>query len=279
MIELKQFGGAAGKYLLLIAYLIFLVFPLLWMFSTSLKSTQEIYAGEPSLLPRQPTVEHYVSAFAESSIGQSIWNSFKVGALATFAVTVIALPAAYALARYKSVFNKITLGWILASQIFPAILIMVPLYMVLRRMQLTDSLTGLSLVYIVWSLPFVLWMLEGYIRGIPVELEEAAAIDGANRRQIIFQVIMPVLLPALGASALFAFISAWNEFFFALVLLKNQELITLPVDLARFTGMEGQARTGPLAAASFVATIPSLLLFGFLQKWFSSGLTAGALKN
>lgn len=279
MIKSKMSGATIAKHFLLIAYLVFLVFPLVWMLSTSLKPTPEIYSATPALLPLAPTFEHYVTAFAEKNIGQSIWSSFRVGGIATLAVIVLALPAAYALARYKTALNKAALGWILTSQIFPAILIMVPLYLVLRRMQLTDSLLGLSLVYIVWSLPFVLWMLEGYIRGIPVELEEAAAIDGANRRQIIFRVLMPVLMPAIGAAALFTFISAWNEFFFALVLLKNQELITLPVDLARFTGMEGQARTGPLAAASFIATIPSLLLFGFLQKWFSAGLTSGALKN
>ena len=272
-------GTRIVQHVLLVGYLGFLVFPLVWMLSTSLKPTPEIYSSRPSLLPRAPTMAHYGAAFAEKNIGQSIWNSLRVGSIATMAVIALALPAAYALARYKTVLNKVAIGWILTSQIFPAILIMVPLYLVLRQMQLTDNLFGLSLVYIVWSLPFVLWMLEGYVRGIPVELEEAAAIDGASRRQIIFRVLMPVLLPAIGAAALFTFISAWNEFFFALVLLKNQDLITLPVDLARFTGMEGQARTGPLAAASFIATVPSLLLFGFLQKWFSAGLTAGALKN
>jgi len=122
-------------------------------------------------------------------------------------------------------------------------------------------------------------MLQGYIKGIPLELEEAAAIDGATKTQIIFKVIMPLLLPALGATALFSFISAWNEFFFALVLMKSQDLITLPVDLARFTGMEGQARMGPLAAASVLSIIPSLILFGFLQKWFAEGLLTGAVKE
>ena len=277
--RINKFGMNAIQYILLIAYLAFLVFPLAWMFSTSIKPTPEIYSATPTLLPRQPTGAHYLSAFTEDRIGRSILNSLQVGLLATAAVIALALPAAYALARYRTALNKAALGWILASQIFPAILIMAPLYLVLRNLRLTDSLFGLAVVYVVWSLPFVLWMLEGYVRGVPVELEEAAAMDGASRLQIIFRVLMPVLLPAVGASALFAFISAWNEFFFALVLLKNQSLITLPVDLARFTGMEGQARTGPLAAASFVATIPSLALFGFLQKWFSSGLTSGALKN
>ena len=171
------------------------------------------------------------------------------------------------------------MGWILTTQIFPAILIMIPLYMILRSLQLTDTLSGLILVYVVWDIPFVLWMLQGYVKEIPIELEEAAAIDGASQNQIIYKIIMPLLMPAIGASVMFAFITAWNEFFFALVLLKSPDLSTLPVELARFTGIEGQARTGPLAAASFMATIPSILLFAMLRKWFASGTLQGAVKG
>jgi multiple sugar transport system permease protein len=192
---------------------------------------------------------------------------------------LISVPSAYAMVRYKSIVNNGILGWILVSQIFPVILIMIPLYMVLRNMGLTDSLTGLTLIYVVWSLPFVLWMMHGYVKSIPFELEEAAVLDGASRSQVIFKVLMPLLLPAIGASALFSFISAWNEFFFALVLLKSPALGTLQVELARYTGMEGQARTGPLAAASVIATIPSILLFIFMRKWLTTGLVSGALKG
>ena len=265
-------------YLALAIYLAFLVFPLVWMVSTSLKSTAEIYGTAPSLIPETITFAHYASVFEDTGLVQSMLNSLLVGVVSTISVLTIALPPAYSLARHKTAVNKGVMGWILASQIFPAILLLVPLYMILRSLFLTDSLVGLCLVYTVWNLPFVLWMLQGYIRDIPVELEEAAAIDGAGRGQIIFRIIMPLLLPALGASALFAFITAWNEFFFALVLIKSPELLTLPVELATYTGMEGQARTGPLAAASFVATVPSLVLFGVLRKAFATGLTAGAIK-
>jgi len=258
---------------------LFLSFPLVWALSLSFKPTLEIYSEVPNLISSNPTVDHYKTVFSEQTIFQSMFNSFRVGIISTLIVLLISLPAAYALARYKTLINKAFLGWTLTSQIFPVIIIMVPLYIILRSLGLTDSILGLSLVYIVWSLPFVLWMLQGYIKGIPYELEEAAAIDGATKSQTIFKVIMPLLLPALGATALFSFISAWNEFFFALVLMKSQDLITLPVDLARFTGMEGQARIGPLAAASILSTIPSLILFGFLQKWFAEGLLTGAIKE
>lgn len=263
----------------LLLYVSFLVFPLLWMLSTSFKPTSEIYSGQPTIFPKQVSVEHYVAVVKQENVLPSIGNSLSVGLVSTIIVVVIALPAAYALVRFQSALNNLALGWILTSQIFPAILLMVPLYIVLRGMKMTDSLLGLALVYVVWNLPFVLWMLHGYIKGIPIDLEEAAAIDGATRTQIIYRVLAPLLLPAIGAAMLFAFISAWNEFFFALVLMKSPGAITLPVELARFTGMEGQARTGPLAAASLIATLPSIALFAIMQKWFSSGLLAGAVKN
>ncbi len=276
---MKNLFFGASKNILLILYLLFLAFPLLWVLSLSFKSSMEIYSGIPNLIPLAPTTQNYYSVFFDQNILKSMSNSFIVGIISSIGVVLISIPASYSLVRYKTYLNKGILGWILVSQIFPVILIMVPLYMILRNLGLTDSLYGLSIVYIVWTLPFVLWMMQGYVKAIPIELEEAALIDGASRRQVIFKVIMPLLLPGIAASALFAFITAWNEFFFALVLMKSQDLITLPVDLARFTGMEGQARTGPLAAASIIATIPSLIIFSIIQKWFTSGLVSGAVKE
>ncbi|MCG3157218.1 MAG: Trehalose transport system permease protein SugB [bacterium] len=269
----------AGVHVALLAFMAFLLFPLVWVFATSFKPTPEIYAGAGRLLPQQVSLEHYRAITTGSNLLLSMRNSLQAGLLATLLAVVLALPGAYALARFRSALNQTIVGWILTSQIFPAILVMIPLYVLLRNLRLTDSLFGLALVYVVWALPFVLWMLHGYLKSIPVDLEEAAAIDGATRPQIIFRVILPTLLPALAAAMLFTFISAWNEFFFALVLMKSPDTVTLPVELARYTGMEGQARTGPLAAASVLATLPSLLLFGLLQKWFAGGLLAGAVKN
>jgi len=266
-------------HVLIIIFIIFLLFPLVWVLASSLKTTQEIYSGSPTIFPQQISFDHYYSVINGQLIFRSMWNSIIVGVISTILVVLIAVPSAYAMVRYKSIINNGILGWILVSQIFPVILIMIPLYMVLRNIGLTDSLTGLTLIYVVWSLPFVLWMMHGYVKSIPFELEEAAVLDGASRTQVIFKVLMPLLLPAIGASALFSFISAWNEFFFALVLLKSPALGTLQVELARYTGMEGQARTGPLAAASVIATIPSILLFIFMRKWLTTGLVSGALKG
>ena len=277
--NVKKYLSKATIHFLIIVYIVFLLFPLVWVVSSSLKSTPEIYSGSPTILPQQITFDHYISVIEGQQVFLTMWNSVIVGIVSTILVLLIAVPSAYAMVRYKSIINNGILGWILVSQIFPVILVMIPLYVLLRYMGLTDSLVGLTLIYVVWSLPFVLWMMHGYVKSIPIELEEAAVIDGANRAQVIFKVLMPLLLPAIGASALFAFISAWNEFFFAFVLMKSPALATLQVELARYTGMEGQARTGPLAAASVIATIPSIILFVFMRKWLTTGLVSGALKG
>jgi multiple sugar transport system permease protein len=271
--SVKQFIVKGLIQIIVLILLIYLVFPFIWLLSISFKSTPEIVTGGLKIIPENLYFDHYRSIIHDSNL-----NSLLVSILSMTITLLIALPAAYSLVRYKTKIKNAVLGWILASQIFPAILIIIPLYTVLRYLHLTDSIIGLTMVYVVWELPFVLWMLYGYIKSIPLELEEAAFIDGATKLQYVYRILFPVILPAIGATAIFAFIISWNEFLFALVLMKNPENITLPVQLSRFTGMEGQARIGLLAAASCFATIPSLVLFTFLRKGFKSGLISGAVK-
>lgn len=265
--------------LALLCFVIFLAFPLVWMLSISLKPSPEIYSRIPTLIPKEPTLQNYRVAFGQQDLLTGIANSFKIGVFSTIAVLILTVPAAYALERYKTALNKYIIGWILVSQLFPSILIIIPLFVVLRNFSLTNSHAGITVVYTVWSVPFVLWMLRSYVMGIPIELEEAAFIDGANRIQVLTKIVFPLLVPGIVASGLFAFVSSWNEFFFALVLLKTPKLTTLPVYLSRFTGSEGMTRLGPLAASCLVATIPTLVVFTFLQKGLVSGLMSGAVKQ
>ncbi len=271
--------GRTLQYAALAAYLVFLAFPLVWMLSTSLKGPREVLSLHPSLVPIRPTLENYVAAFSEQNLVQAALNSTQVSLATAVLTVVIALPAAYALVRYETLLRRLALGWILVSQVFPVILVIIPLFLILKTVHLLDSLPGLDAVYLVWSLPFVLWMLEGYVTAIPAELEEAAATDGAGKVRVLVHVVIPLLAPGLVVVGLFAFISAWNEFFFALVVLQRPELSTLPLTLARFVGTEGNVRLGPLAAASLLATVPSLLFFTAVQGRLTSGLLTGGVKG
>lgn len=267
------------QYAALGAYLLFLGFPLVWMLSTSFKPPPELVRLHPSLVPESPTFDNYVQAFTEQALGRAALNSLQVSLASAVLTVLLAVPAAYALARFRTRLRGVALGWVLVSQLFPFVLLVIPLFLILREVGLANSHAGLVLVYVVWSLPFALWLLQGFVRSIPRDLEEAAATDGATRLQILRRVVAPLLAPGVVATALFAFISAWNEFFFALVLLKTPDLATLPVMLARFVGAEGVARLGPLAAGSLLATLPSLLFFAFIQRRLAAGLLAGAVKG
>jgi multiple sugar transport system permease protein len=260
-------------------FVFFLAFPLVWLVLTSLKPSAEIMRSGAQLWPETFTLENYRSAMFQERILQTAANTFRVAIASSLLTLAIATPAAYVLARRPGGVNKPVVGWILVSQTFPVILIIVPLFMILARLGLGDTHLGLVLVYTVWSLPFVLWMLRGYVRNVPVEIEQSAAIDGANHFQILTRVLIPLILPGLVATGLYGFINAWNEFFFALVLLKSPDLQTIQVNLARFRGVEGLARWGPLAAGSVLATIPTLILFSFLQRGLVSGLLSGGVKQ
>src|SRR3954469_1128135 len=268
-----------AQYTALACYMLFLAFPLLWMLSVAFKGPRELVEFHPGLVPHSPTLENFRQAFDQEGLLHAAFNSFKVATLTAILTTVVGLPAAYVLARQKGWISRLGLGWILLSQMFPLILIIIPLFLLLRKYHLVDSHAGLVFVYMVWTLPFILWMLQSYVRGIPRDLEEAAMVDGASRLHVLRTVIAPLRAPGLVVTALFAFITAWNEFFLALVLIQTPSLTTLPVLLARFVGIEGIVRLGPLAASAVLATLPSLLLFTIIQRWLTRGLLSGAVKG
>lgn len=269
----------AGQYVALLAYVVFLAFPLLWLLSTAFKSTKEIALGATSLIPSSPTLANFGDAVDRANLLTAGRNSLVVAIGTTVLTVVLALPAAYGLARFRTFLRPVTLGWVLVSQVFPTILVIIPLFLILKQFALVDSLPGLTLVYVVFVMPFCLWMLIGFVSNIPRELEEAAAMDGAGRLRILVSIVFPLLRPGVVATALFAFISSWNEFLFALVLIQTPDKVTLPLTLSRFVGAEGQVQLGALAAAALLATIPSLIFFALIQRRLTSGLLSGAVKG
>ena len=269
----------AGQYLALLAYLVFLAFPFLWLISTAFKPPRELASLHPTWIPKDPTLANFRQAFDEQPLLRAAANSVIVAVCAALIAVVIATPMAYVMARHRSLLSRAATGWVVISQAFPFVLLIIPLFLILKNLHLINSLPGLTMVYVVWSLPFALWMLVGYVRAVPRELEEAAAVDGAGKLRTLVSVTAPLLAPGLVATALFAFITAWNEFFFALVLMKTPERQTLPVVLTHFLGAEGAADLGPLAAAAFLATLPSLVIFALIQRRLTGGMLAGAVKS
>ncbi|MFF7039834.1 carbohydrate ABC transporter permease [Streptomyces massasporeus] len=269
----------AGQYIALLCYLVFLAFPFLWLVSTAFKPPRELGSLHPTWIPKDPTLANFRQAFDEQPLLHAALNSLLAALGAAVVAVLIATPMAYVVARRRTRLAKAVTGWVVVGQAFPFVLLIIPLFLVLKNLRLINSVPGLALVYVVWALPFALWMLAGYVRAVPPELEEAAAVDGAGRVRTLVSVTAPLLAPGIVATALFAFITAWNEFFFALVLLKTPEKQTLPVVLTHFIGAEGVADLGPLAAAAFLATLPSLVVFALIQRRITGGMLTGAVKS
>jgi ABC-type glycerol-3-phosphate transport system permease component len=278
-LRVRRGASRAARYTALLCYLAFLAFPLLWLLSTALKSPQELGSLDPVWIPEHPGLEHFRAAVDEQPVFRSMTNSLVVAGFAAVLTVGLAVPAAYVLARRRSAAGRAVTGWILVSQMVPFALVIIPLFLLLRHLRLVDSTPGAVAVYVVWNLPFVLWMLQGYVKALPPSLEEAAAVDGAGRLRTLRSVVLPLLAPGVVASLMFAFVTTWNEFFFALVLLKSPEKQTMPVMLTHFLGAEGAADLGPLAAAALMATVPSLVFFAFLQRRLVSGMLGGAVRG
>jgi ABC-type glycerol-3-phosphate transport system permease component len=252
-------------------------FPFYWAIVSSFTPEARLFES-PSLVPRTLVLDHYRALFTERDFWVPIRNSLIVaGATTAFCVTVGGL-CAYALARLRFRGKAPILGLILAVSVFPQISIVSPLYLLLRSLHLINTYPGLVLPYLTFAMPLTVWLLVGFFRQLPPELEEAALVDGASRLRALWEVILPLALPGLATTAILTFVYSWNEFLFALSFTLGPERQTVPVAIALFRG-QYQVPWGQILAAAVVATAPVALLVLAFQRRIVQGLTAGAVKG
>lgn len=279
----RTFLGEAMVHLALIVATLAALYPVLWVISLAFSRS-----GDPGAhvlpVPRGLSLEHFRAvtdthdAAGRWLFGRQLANSLVVS-IATAAVGIaIATPAAYALARFRFAGKERGVWMLMATQMFPGVATLVPLYLILQGLHLLDSKAGLVLVYATTSVPFCVMQLRSAFEAIPVDLEEAAMVDGASRFQAFRMVALPAARPAIAVTALFAFMSAWNEFILAATLLSRQEAFTLPVALQRYVGEHGAA-WGHFAAGAIIVSIPVMALFYVAQRHIVSGLTSGGVKG
>lgn len=268
-----------GRSILALILIVFFMGPIYWSINTSLKSPIELLGDNVQIFPKSFYWGNYSDALEKSGIVRAFLNSIFVSLISTLLIIILIAAPAYYFARRKNKITQTMSIWILISQVFPISLIIIPMFLTLQRFNLINTTWGLILVYVVINTPFSLWLLRSFIVTVPFEIEEAAAIDGANLFQILRKVLFPLLVPGLIVVAIFTFINVWNEFFFALVLLSDPEKSTLPLKLAQFVGSEGRALVGTLSAATVISTIPAFLMYAVIQKKFSENLISGSVKG
>jgi ABC-type glycerol-3-phosphate transport system permease component len=254
-----------------------IAFPLYWTIVSSLTPESRLFAT-PQLVPDVLVLDHYRALFDERDFWVPIRNSLIVAGTTTLLSVVVGSIAAYALARLRFRGKALVLSFILAVSMFPQISIVSPLYIVLRELRLINTYPGLVLPYLTFAMPLTIWLLVGYFRQLPAELEEAGMIDGAGRLRIFREIILPLALPGVATTAILTFLYSWNEFLFALSFTLGPERYTVPVAIALFRG-QYQVPWGQILAAAVVATIPVALLVLLFQRRIVQGLTAGAVKG
>jgi len=251
--------------------------PFFWQVRTSFTPDAELLATQ-RVLPASPTTIHYRAVAERSVMPRALGNSLAVAALTTLVALALGLPAAYAIARLPVPGKALLLLVIVASTAFPQIATVSPLYLLMRGLGLRDTWTALVLANTSFALPLLIWLLAGFIREVPIELEEAAFLDGAGRLGVLARVIVPLVAPGVASAALLTFLASWNEFLFAYTFTATEASRTVPVALALFPGVF-EVPWGDIAAASILASLPPIIIVVGLQRWLVQGLTAGALKD
>ena len=280
MINLKRLARRALFVFGLGLLIFYLLFPFYWAIVSSLKTSNQLFATPISYIPQTPQWGNYVSVFTSQPFGRFLLNSFLVAGGTTLLSLLIGVFAAYAIGRFEFRGRQPIYYAMLAVTMFPHISVLGGLFVLIRGLGLYDTITGLILTYMLFTLPFTIWILTSFVRELPVELEEAAFIDGATPFQALRLVLLPMIAPGMVTAGLLAFIQAWNEFLFALTFSVNQNSRTVPVAIALFSGSSSfELPWNQIMAASVVVTLPLLVLVLVFQQRIVAGLTAGAVKG
>jgi N,N'-diacetylchitobiose transport system permease protein len=256
-----------------------MVFPVFWMISTAFKSNDQIVSLTPTWLPLHPTLQHFRDAIAKPFFWVDVKNSLIVVSVTVALAIVLAFLAAIGLARYGFSGRKLFIVLVIGIQMLPQAGLIIPLYVVLARYHEVNALAGLTLTYMTFVLPFAVWTLRGFLIGIPKELEEAAMVDGSTRLGVFLKILLPLMGPGLVATSVFVFITTWNEYIFARVLLNDQSKQTVTVWLSYFYGSSRHTDWGALMAASTLTAIPVVIFFLIVQRKIAFGLTQGAVRG
>jgi multiple sugar transport system permease protein len=263
---------------LLVLMLVWTLVPFYWMIATSLKKDKEIYGYEATLIPRRPTLDAYRRLFAQTPFVKYMRNSTIIAVSTTLASLVLGCLGAYALARLRFPGRAIIARGLIFTYLVPPALLFIPLFTVLSTLSLIDTREGLILAYLGFTVPFSTWLLLGYFRSVPLELEEAALVDGCSRLSALVRIILPMSLPALAVVAFFSFTLAWSEFLYANVFVSSTEATTITTGLTLFI-VEDVFFWGPMMGASCLATLPPIVVYLVFQRWVVKGLTLGAVKG
>jgi multiple sugar transport system permease protein len=274
----RPFGASVRLYILLGIYLLVVTFPFYYMALTSLRTPKDVYNREQMLTPANLTLDNYRLVFGSSRMMAWLQNSVIVAITSTSISVVIGVLAAYGLARLKFLGSQTLARSVLFMYLLPGSLLFIPLFLVISNLGLLNTLWALLVSYQTFNVPFCTWMLLGYFRTMPVELEDAAMIDGCNRMGVLLRIVLPLAGPGIVTAFIFGFTNSWNEFLFAAVMAQRTELRTIPVGLYSFQ-VGDVLLWGQLMAAALIATLPVVVLFMFVQRYVVQGLTMGSVKG
>jgi len=260
------------------------LFPFYWMILTSFKPRTELFTLPPDWIPKTPTLKNYYDVlFSVKAERLNFITYFKNSVIVCITVValtlILAVPAGYSFSRFRFGGRRAVLNLVLISQMLPIVMLLIPFYIAFRKLGLLNTYICVILPYLVFTLPFSMWMLKGYFDTIPTELEDAAMVDGCTKLGAMGKVILPNILPGIIATIIVAFMMAWDEYIIALTLLARDEMRTLPPGIVLSFVGEFEIRWGPMMAASVIISLPVMLIFAFLHKHLIAGLTAGAVKG